>query len=63
MQVGDLVQKNSDVRWIDCDRLFAKEHADMGIIIEVHDEEDIIVVWSCGYRNTYSIYDLELVCK
>ena len=54
MKVGDLVQRNPDVCQFD---------DDVGIIIEIEDEDEIVVIWSCGYRNTYSIYDLEVVCK
>ena len=48
-KIGDLVQRNLD--------------DDVGIITEIEDEDEIVVIWSCGYRNTYSIYDLEVVCK
>ena len=54
MKVGDLVQRNPDVWQAD---------DDVGVITEIEDEDEIVVVWSCGYRNTYSIYDLEVVCK
>lgn len=54
MQVGDLVARNFEVS-VPCGAL--------GIIVEVKAEDEIIVVWSDGYRNTYSIYDLEELCK
>ena len=53
-KIGDLVQRNPDVWQFD---------DDVGIITEIEDEDEIVVIWSCGYRNTYSIYDLEVVCK
>tara|TARA_B100000963_G_scaffold8012_1_gene6270 strand:- start:2682 stop:2879 length:198 start_codon:yes stop_codon:yes gene_type:complete len=54
MKVGDLVQRNPDVWQFD---------DDVGTIIEIEDEDEIVVIWSCGYRNIYSIYDLEVICK
>ncbi len=54
MQIGDLVRRNPDV-WQTDD--------DVGVIAHIEDEDEIVVVWSCGYQNTYSIYDLEEVCK
>jgi len=54
MQIGDLVRRNPDV-WQTDD--------DIGVIAHIEDEDEIVVVWSCGYQNTYSIYDLEEVCK
>ena len=55
MQVGDLVTRNFEPA---CSSFGA-----FGIIVEVEAEDEIVVVWSDGYRNTYSIYDLEEVCK
>ena len=52
MKVGDLVQRNPDVWQFD---------DDVGIITEIEDEDEIVVVWSCGYRQTYSIFELEVV--
>lgn len=55
MQVGDLVRRSPDV-WV-------MESNGIGVITDIEDEDGIVVVWSCGYRNTYTIYDLEVVCK
>ena len=52
MKVGDLVQRNPDVWQAD---------DEVGVITEIQDEDEIVVVWSCGGRNTYSIYDLEVL--
>ena len=54
MQVGDLVTRNF-VLSVPCGAI--------GVIVEIWAEDEIVVVWSDGYRNTYSIYDLEEVCK
>ncbi len=53
-EIGDLVQRNPDVWQAD---------DDVGIITDIENEDEIVVIWSCGYRNTYSVYDLEVVCK
>ena len=54
MQVGDLVTRNFVV-FVPCGAV--------GVIVKAEEEDEIVVVWSDGYRNTYSIYDLEEVCK
>ena len=53
MQVGDLVTRNFEP---------SVPSGTVGIVVEVEEEDEIIVVWSDGYRNTYSIYDLEELC-
>jgi len=53
MQVGDLVTRNFEP---------SVPYGAVGVIVKVvgwYDE--IVVVWSDGYRNTYSIFDLEEV--
>jgi hypothetical protein len=55
MQVGDLVQRSPDV--------WAIENNDIGVITDIEDEDGIVVVWSCGDRNTDTVYDLAVVCK
>lgn len=54
MKVGDLVTRNFNP---------SVRHGAIGIIVGVVAEDEIVVVWSDGYRNNYSIYDLEEVCK
>ena len=52
MQVGDLVTRNFEP---------SVPYGAVGVIVKVVTEDEIVVVWSDGYRNTYSIYDLEEV--
>jgi len=52
MKVGDLVTRHLVV-FVPC--------GTVGIIVKAEEEDEIVVVWSDGYRNTYSIYDLEEV--
>ena len=54
MQVGDLVTRNFKPSVC---------YGAIGIIVGVVAEDEIVVVWSDGYRNNYSIYDLVEVCK
>ena len=54
MRVGDLVTRNFEV---------TVPSGAVGIIVKIEHEDEIVVVWSDGYRNAYSIYDLEEVCK
>lgn len=54
MRVGDLVTRNFEP---------SVPYGAFGIIVEVRAEDEIVVAWSDGYRNTYSIYDLEELCK
>ena len=54
MQIGDLVTRNPELFF---------NPVEIGIIVGAEDEDEIVVVWSDGYRHTYSIYDLEVICK
>jgi len=54
MEVGDLVTRNFEP---------SVPYGAVGVIVKAEEEDEIVVVWSDGYRNTYSIYDLEEVCK
>ena len=53
MRVGSLVIRNPDV--------YQSEEV-FGVVIEIEDEDEIVVAWLDGFRNTYSTYDLEVIC-
>ena len=54
MRIGSLVIRNPDV--------YQSEEV-FGVVIEIEDEDEIAVAWLDGFRNTYSIYDLEVICE
>ena len=54
MRIGSLVIRNPDV--------YQSEEV-FGVVIEIEDEDEIVVGWLDGFRNTYSIYDLEVLCE
>ena len=53
MEIGTIVTRNPNQYHV--------PDTELGIIVEVEDEDEIIVIWSCGRGGSYSVYDLEVI--